>query len=605
MTVSTLIAISGPYDGNDLATSFAYDFKIYNKDHLQVILTSTLGAESILQEGTDYTVSGVGVDAGGAVAYPVSGSPLATGEKLTLKRIVPKSQESDYTNTGGYVAANHERSYDLLQMQIQDVQEEVDRSVKVAISSGTDPDALIASLTTDAAAAAASKTAAETAETNAETAEAAAVAAKVLAEAAAVDAAASIGGVKVSSDDTTPSDLESKVLASGLVGLSTQNSGANETRTIDVPIASQVEAEAGTAADKAMTPLRVAQAIAALASSSDQTARDGVALLEARFAISEDLDEVGLVNGYSWQFETDSMATKTGFVYNASTNTYGNRGTTDIGTLSETKTGSNAALDLQGSEKAGMRFTTSGSGTLTITGAKVDVHAVNTSGNITAEVWTNNSGNPGAKVGATSAALNVTTTGEQTLTFSTPVSVSASTSYWIVLFSGGADLTLSSCASTATFTGMSSSTTGISDGGNVDGSEDLMISAVELGAGSPTNGTLNDPVPSGRKPTTAPDTITVYAIIDPATSVTYGTDVVLGAKRTAGASFTENTTAGDYREVSVITIGAVDFILFAVDIDLSGTTSGTDPYVQIRVPNGDEADVAYLSMGGDGGPWNA
>jgi hypothetical protein len=70
--------------------------------------------------------------------------------------------------------------------------------------------------------------------------------------------------LKVSADDTTPGHLEDKLLATGLAALATQNDGGNETRTIDVPIASQAEAEAGTDNSKATTSLRVAQAIAAL-----------------------------------------------------------------------------------------------------------------------------------------------------------------------------------------------------------------------------------------------------------------------------------------------------------------------------------------------------
>ena len=70
--------------------------------------------------------------------------------------------------------------------------------------------------------------------------------------------------LRVSADDAAPGDLETKLLASGLAGLSTQNPGKTETRTIDVPVASQAQAEAGTDNTTAMTPLRVAQAVNAL-----------------------------------------------------------------------------------------------------------------------------------------------------------------------------------------------------------------------------------------------------------------------------------------------------------------------------------------------------
>jgi len=76
------------------------------------------------------------------------------------------------------------------------------------------------------------------------------------------------GNLKVSANDTTASNLEDKLLVGTALSLSTQNDGGNETRTVDVDIASQVEAEAGTATNKLMTPERTKQAIDALASAS-------------------------------------------------------------------------------------------------------------------------------------------------------------------------------------------------------------------------------------------------------------------------------------------------------------------------------------------------
>lgn len=81
------------------------------------------------------------------------------------------------------------------------------------------------------------------------------------AESARDEAQASVGGVRVSANDTTPGNLEAKLLAGTGLSLSTQNDGGNETRTISPDIASQAEAEAGTATDKLMTPENTAQLI--------------------------------------------------------------------------------------------------------------------------------------------------------------------------------------------------------------------------------------------------------------------------------------------------------------------------------------------------------
>lgn len=76
--------------------------------------------------------------------------------------------------------------------------------------------------------------------------------------------ATGVVGTKVSSNDTTPSTLEDKLLVDTGLLLSTQNEGVNETRTVAVDYPSQAEAEAGTENTKPMTALRTAEAIAAL-----------------------------------------------------------------------------------------------------------------------------------------------------------------------------------------------------------------------------------------------------------------------------------------------------------------------------------------------------
>jgi len=100
------------------------------------------------------------------------------------------------------------------------------------------------------------------------------------AQAAAEAAAATFDGdLKVSGDDMMAGKLEDKLSASGLAMLSTLNSGGNETRRVDVPVATQSEAEAGGDNTKAMTPLRTAQAIAAQTAAEAGAARKAIATL--------------------------------------------------------------------------------------------------------------------------------------------------------------------------------------------------------------------------------------------------------------------------------------------------------------------------------------
>jgi len=148
MTVPASSNKGGPYSGNDVTTSFAYGFRILDKTHLRVYLTNADDeVQADLTVDDDYTVSGVGSELGGNVSYPVSGSPLPTGWKLTILRNVPFDQDTDIANAGAFYPDVHEGVFDKLTMQMQQLKEAVDRAVKVDASSTADPDDLIADLT--------------------------------------------------------------------------------------------------------------------------------------------------------------------------------------------------------------------------------------------------------------------------------------------------------------------------------------------------------------------------------------------------------------------------------------------------------------------------
>jgi len=144
MTVSTSVYKAGPYAGSGTTGPFTVTFRFLANSHLRVIKTSTTGSETTLNLGVDYSVTG----AGGASGTVTLTSPLLTGEKLTIVRNVPLTQETDYVFDDSFPAESHEQALDKLTMITQQLAEEVDRAVKVLPSSTDDPDALIASIKT-------------------------------------------------------------------------------------------------------------------------------------------------------------------------------------------------------------------------------------------------------------------------------------------------------------------------------------------------------------------------------------------------------------------------------------------------------------------------
>lgn len=133
MTISSGTTKSGPYDGNGSTDTFAYNFLVYDQADLEVVLKSSAGVEAVKSISTHYTVTGVGSSSGNVVM----GTPPANGETLTIRRKQALTQGTDLTNQGAYVGETHERVFDETIQKIQQIDEEVDRSIKVGVSQAT------------------------------------------------------------------------------------------------------------------------------------------------------------------------------------------------------------------------------------------------------------------------------------------------------------------------------------------------------------------------------------------------------------------------------------------------------------------------------------
>lgn len=138
MTVPATTRRAGPFNGNGLANIFSFGFKTFDAGDLQVIKTSTLGNESTLVLNSDYSVSlNPDQDAGpgGTVTYPISGTKLALGEKLTIVGNLAYEQTTDLLGGGSFNARVIEDTFDRTVIQIQQVEEALDRSLKIPVSS--------------------------------------------------------------------------------------------------------------------------------------------------------------------------------------------------------------------------------------------------------------------------------------------------------------------------------------------------------------------------------------------------------------------------------------------------------------------------------------
>lgn len=146
MTVSTTTS-RADYNGNGTTTAFAVPFYFLDQTHLTVLRTQiSTGVITTLALTTNYTVSGAGNPAGGTVTCLVA--PTAD-QKLSILRNVPFTQLNTYVPNDPFPAASHERALDQLTMEVQQLDEAIDRAV--ILPANITPGAVSATLPTPAA----------------------------------------------------------------------------------------------------------------------------------------------------------------------------------------------------------------------------------------------------------------------------------------------------------------------------------------------------------------------------------------------------------------------------------------------------------------------
>ena len=145
MTLSTT-ASSVTYQGNGATTSFPFSFLVPSAADLVVSLTDTTQSPAVLTTlgSSQFTVSGFGNSNGGAVIYPVSGTPLPVGISVSLRRVVAYVQNTSIVNQGGFYPDVIEAALDMLTMQAQQLAEGLSRAVQVPVGSGIDPNSYLA-----------------------------------------------------------------------------------------------------------------------------------------------------------------------------------------------------------------------------------------------------------------------------------------------------------------------------------------------------------------------------------------------------------------------------------------------------------------------------
>jgi len=194
MSISTTSRKAGPYFGNGTTPTYAFAFKVFGAADVLVVRGEvSTAAETELVIGSDYNVSlnaDQELNPGGTIT--LTAGNLASGFSITIGSKLASVQPAKFTNQGGFYPRVLNDSLDRLTILVQQLAEQVARSVKVGFSGLVSPDQLVDTITNASSTAVA---AASAASGSASAAAGSAIDANDAADAAQAAAAAAAGAV--------------------------------------------------------------------------------------------------------------------------------------------------------------------------------------------------------------------------------------------------------------------------------------------------------------------------------------------------------------------------------------------------------------------------
>ena len=125
MAIQSVISTTQQYVGNGSQTVFPFPFEIFHKNDIQVFRDAGNGAVLDTVD-VDYTVSGVGNDAGGNITFSVA--PI-NGTIITFNRKISSERTADYQPSGAFNVDVVNNDFDRLMGKIQELETQFGRTV--------------------------------------------------------------------------------------------------------------------------------------------------------------------------------------------------------------------------------------------------------------------------------------------------------------------------------------------------------------------------------------------------------------------------------------------------------------------------------------------
>lgn len=149
MSVQNITRRAGPYVGTGLVSAFTFAFKVFRSEDVKVLRSASSDADAkdeALKFGTDYAVklnANQDEKAGGTITLT---NPLAEGLRLSILSAITPDQQMVLTNHDGFLPTTLNNTADKAIALIQELKEEIGRSLRVPASADKTPEDLTAEL---------------------------------------------------------------------------------------------------------------------------------------------------------------------------------------------------------------------------------------------------------------------------------------------------------------------------------------------------------------------------------------------------------------------------------------------------------------------------
>lgn len=138
MTILDTNPVSGPHIADGINRIFGFTFKVFEVSHMRLRIVSPDGSSIEIDEGFTIPYEDLGTDDGGNITYPsLSADPLPAGTIVFPFREAPYEQPNAIGDEGNFYPDVHENTFDLLEMQIQQIRRAIDLSLQLPVGTDT------------------------------------------------------------------------------------------------------------------------------------------------------------------------------------------------------------------------------------------------------------------------------------------------------------------------------------------------------------------------------------------------------------------------------------------------------------------------------------